>query len=93
MSSVERGFFVVDRFEGTYAVLIGDDGAVHDVIRADLPVAVQEGSVLSIKLNQGNQPQWSDARLDAAEYQRRIENTREQLQKLRQRDPGGDMTL
>ena len=93
MSAEKRGFFAVDRFEGKYVVLIGDDGTPHDVRRAELPTSLREGGVLSVKLNEEGQPLWSDAQVDVAEYQRRLENVRQQLRHLRQRDPGGDVTL
>lgn len=93
MSAEKRGFFAVDRFEGKYVVLIGDDGTPHDVRRAELPASLREGSVLSVKLNDEGRPLWSGAQLDVAEYQRRLDNTRQRLRELKQRDPGGDITL
>jgi hypothetical protein len=93
MSGEKRGFFAVDRFEGEYVVLIGDDETAYDVKRAELPASLREGSVLSVKQNEEGQLLWSDARLDVTEYQRRLENTRQQLRELKKRDPGGDITL
>jgi len=93
MSAEKTGFFAVDRFEGKYVVLLGDDETAYDVRRAELPASLREGSILSVKLNEEGEPLWSDARLDVAEYQRRLENTRQQLRELKQRDPGGDITL
>ena len=93
MSAERRGFFAVDRFEQKYVVLIGDDGTAYDVRSAELPASLGEGSVLSVKLTDEGQPLWSDARLDIVEYQRRLDHTRQQLRELKQRDPGGDITL
>lgn len=93
MSAERRDFFAIDRFEGEYVILIGDDGKPYDVRRAELPASLREGSVLSVRMNKAGHPLWSDARLDVAEYDRRLENARQQLRDLKQRDPGGDITL
>jgi hypothetical protein len=85
--------FSVDRFEGSTAVVVADDGATYEVARSRLPRASREGSVLSVPLGEGARPQWERARLDAAETERRRSEGRELLRDLRRRDPGGDLAL
>ncbi|MHB9146794.1 MAG: DUF3006 domain-containing protein [Symbiobacteriia bacterium] len=43
-------FWVIDRFEGEYAVLVGDDRAVAQLPKANLPAGVKEGDVLRLDL-------------------------------------------
>ena len=38
--------FIVDRFEGEYAVCEGDDGKMQKILLCQLPTCVKEGSVL-----------------------------------------------
>jgi len=46
--SEETRYFVVDRFEGAIAVLVGDDRSSFDVPRGALPAGVAEDAVLSV---------------------------------------------
>ncbi|HWO88386.1 MAG TPA: DUF3006 domain-containing protein, partial [Gemmatimonadales bacterium] len=85
--------FAVDRIEGQIAVVVGDDGKAHDVARSELPQGTREGSVLRAPLLADGSVDWSHARLDEAERKRRLAESRERLDRLRSRDPGGDIVL
>jgi hypothetical protein len=84
--------YVVDRFEGELAVLLGGDGSEFTVRRQLLPLGAREGSVLRVPMGaQG--PDWSRAVLDDAERRRRDIEARDRLGRLKRRDPGGDIEL
>ena len=85
-------YYVVDRIEGKVAVVIGDDGQNFDVPVANLPKGSKEGTVLSVETNTG-QIDWSRAQIDNAERDRRLKEAREQLDRLRASDLGGDVVL
>lgn len=88
-----EALFAVDRIEGQIAVVVGDDGKPHDVARSELPGGTREGSVLRVPLLADGSADWSRARLDEAERRRRLAESRERLDRLRSRDPGGDIVL
>jgi uncharacterized membrane protein len=93
MTDAER-IFVVDRIEGGLLVLVADDdAATHTVRRSDLPSGCDEGAVLRVPIDSGGQPQWSAAVVDEALRRERFDAMRKQLDRLKGRDPGGDVTL
>ena len=69
---------VVDRFEGELAVLIDDAGQTVDVPRGWLPDGTEEGDVVALV---AHDPDDEDDR------------AADRLQRLRARDPGGDLDL
>lgn len=93
--SEQRATFVVDRIEGKMAVLVADaDERQIDVPRTALPKdARREGTVLRVQLDKTGQLDWSTAEVDRAEEQRRLEEARQRLDKLKASDPGGDISL
>lgn len=74
-------------------MLVGDDGVALDVPETMLLVKVHEGVVLRVRLTAAGTPDWSSATLDPTERERRLEQARETLNRLRQTDPGGDVVL
>lgn len=90
--SVKTRYYVVDRFEGAIAVLVGDDRSSHDVPRGSLPAGVEEDFVLRVPVVAGK-PQWARAVIDHAERQRRLARSKAALEELKRRDPGGDIKL
>jgi hypothetical protein len=86
-------YYAVDRFEGSLAVLVADDGTSIDVSRRALPSGVREGSVIQVEIGSDGRPNWSKASLDEKERERRLKQARDALERLRKRDPGGDVTL
>jgi hypothetical protein len=89
---VRRGFFAVDRIEGRYAILVGDDGRQFERPLASLPAGTTEGTILAVPVRT-DPPAWSEAEIDAGERERRLEEAQARLKKLRQGDPGGDIIL
>ena len=86
-------FFVVDRIEGTIAVVVADDGSEFDLPRRGLPKGTREGTVLRIDAAAGETPDWGQAVIDEAEGVRRLERSRETVRRLSETDPGGDIEL
>lgn len=43
-------FWVLDRFEGDYAILVGDDRALAQIPTTALPAGVKEGDALRLNL-------------------------------------------
>jgi len=86
-------YYSVDRMENKIAVLVGDDGTQVEVSSQRLPTGAREGSVLQVSVGKDGSPEWSSAVLDEAERGRRAKQAGETLDRLRKRDPGGDMTL
>lgn len=88
-----RAYYAVDRLEGDVVVLVGDDRAAVDVARRQLPVVVREGDLLSVRLDASGRPDWATAAQDPDERDRRLAEARARLERLRKRDPGGDIRL
>ena len=86
-------FYSVDRLERAVAVLVGDDGVALDVLKKTLPVKVREGVVLRVPLDADGKPDWSSATVDDAERERRLQEARDRVERLRGTDPGGDVVL
>ena len=85
--------YAVDRMEGRIAVLVADDGTPVDMPIPMLPAGAREGSVLLVPVGSDGTPNWTAAELDEAERGRRLKRARETLDRLRKRDPGGDIAL
>ena len=86
-------YYVIDRIEGEVAVIIADDGRSFDVPKRGLPSGGRDGTVLRIDGAGRDPPDWTRAVIDEAERFRRLEQAREILRRLEDRDPGGDVTL
>ena len=85
--------WVVDRVEAPLAVLVADaDERRVDVPLARLPAGVREGSVLRVP-HSGGEPQWDAAELDEELRRARLNEAESALERLRRRDPGGDIEL
>ena len=83
--------YVVDRVEDIVAVLVDDSGNVVDVEIAMLP-DVREGVVLRVQV-ENDHPLWETASRDPQESARQQEEARQIAERLRERDPGGDIVL
>lgn len=93
MSSGGEVFYVVDRFERSLAVLSSDSGEEHSVLVGKLPRGLRDGDVLRTGQYSNGEPNWTTARLDRGETERRKHEARDILQELRRRDPGGDIAI
>ncbi len=85
--------YSVDRIEGEQAVLVGDRGEEHSVQLHQLPGETTEGTVFSVMLDADGLLDWQSAQIDQAESKRRAQEAEDLLNKLRRRDPGGDVDL
>src|SRR5947208_9275451 len=59
----------------------------------DAPGQGARGVVLRVRLDAAGNPDWSSAAIDDAERERRLQEARERVQRLRRTDPGGDVRL
>ncbi len=85
--------WVVDRIESGIALVVRDEDAhQQDVPVAVLPTSIREGSVLRVPEVRGR-PIWSRAVADEDLRLKRLREAEEVLQRLRRRDPGGDVAL
>jgi hypothetical protein len=86
--------WAVDRVEGERVVLVEDaSGARVEIGRADLGVPAREGDVLRVPDGMGGAPEWSRAESDADLRRARADEARAAIERLRRRDPGGNLRL
>ena len=83
--STER-LYVVDRVEGEVAVLVDEDQRSVDAPLDRFQLPLHEGLALRVPIGDKGTPQWGKAQID-----RREADTAEMLEKLRERDGGGDV--
>jgi hypothetical protein len=83
----------LDRIEGPTAVLVDDSGRQTALPLDRLPKSIAEGDVLRVPLDHAQRPDWFAATVDAAETERRRVEARAALDRLKERDPGGDVSL
>lgn len=86
---------VIDRIEGAVALLADDRGGGITLPLDRLPPghAWTEGLVIRVPLDTAGRPDWRSAQPDHAETRRRLQEGAEALERLRERDPGGDVKL
>ena len=86
--------FVVDRREGRIIVVVGDDDVSYDVSSSHLPPDCRaEGAVFDAPVGNNGKPSWKQAKRNSEEEGKRITEANERLDRLRRRDPGGDISL
>jgi hypothetical protein len=86
--------YAVDRREGEFLVLVDENGAQLDVPANSIaPDCRRAGTVLDVPLGTNDYPRWKDARRNREEEQRRLKEASATLERLRKRDPGGDVSL
>ena len=74
-------------------MLVPDEGEADVVMpRRRLSVAVEEGTVLRVPLEDGV-PNWKKAETDPEERARRLADVGRRMDRLRANDPGGDLEL
>lgn len=85
---------VIDRFEGTAAVVEVDGGAMLDLPRWMLPADVAEGDVVRVQRqsSSGTELRWV-LHIDRPATEAARAAARATLERLKQRDPGGDVAL
>jgi hypothetical protein len=92
MTTIRR-HYTVDRMEGALAILLDDRGGRIERPRDSLPLRLKEGMVLLVPLDDLGELDWSAVTRDEAEERRRLEDAKARLERLRKRDPGGDVNL
>lgn len=87
--------YVADRIEDGVAVLIPDDEAFasEDVPVRKLGRRVSEGDVVRVPVRADGSPAWKDVSIDPDQRAERLEQAEARLERLRERDPGGDVVL
>jgi hypothetical protein len=87
-------FFAVDRCENSIVVLVDDAGNAIEVEASRLPTGCGvEGAVLRVPLGPDGAPIWRRAIRDPGEEKRRLSSLGKRIDKLRRKDPGGDVSL
>jgi hypothetical protein len=84
---------VVDRVEGTIAILEADDGREFQLAPRELRPRAVEGQVYRVDLDADGSPLWKTAVADEKERDRRMKELDARMKRLRRRDPGGDIEL
>jgi len=85
--------WVVDRVEPPVAVVVADDDERQVAVPLSrLPASVQAGAVLRVPEADGG-PDWEAAKVDEELRRARIQDAEAALDRLRRRDPGGDIVL
>lgn len=79
----------VDRFEGSVAVLVDDDGNQFDVKKSRLPEGAKECTVLSLD----GDVKSGTFTIDHAETKRAAAEADAVRSELESRDPGGDVQI
>ena len=72
--------------------MVGDDDRTFELPRRQLPKGSREGSVLRVPGDK-TAPDWATAELDEEERRRRLKEGQEAMERLRKKDPGGDITI
>lgn len=85
--------YAVDRIRHRTALLVDDQERQILVPTSRLPRELAEGQVLLVPVNEAGTADWGRARIDEAEAQRRKAQAEETIEELKERDPGGDVTL
>jgi Protein of unknown function (DUF3006) len=92
--TTETKRFAVDRRERRIVIVIDDDEVAYDVTASDLPPDCRkEGAVFDAPVGGDGVPRWGEAKRNRDEESRRIREASQRLERLRQRDPGGDVDL
>jgi hypothetical protein len=90
----EEHRLVVDRFEGDLAVVAADGARFLDLPRWLLPAGIREDDVVHVTVERAPDGTVTcTARLDAAATAAAREEAERLVQRLRRKDPGGDVVL
>ncbi len=89
----DRHRWIVDRFEGDLAVVEVDGGAMLDLPRWLLPRGAREDDVLAVTVEADAERAVITLARDSGATQDARNASRATLDRLRARDPGGDVTL
>ncbi len=86
--------WVVDRVDGAVAVLVAQDTEIVVQVQAELLGAdAVEGAVLLVPLGAIGEPVWAEAERDEEAEARLRADAEETIERLKKRDPGGNVSL
>ena len=86
--------WVVDRVDGAVAVLVAQDTEIVVQVQAELLGAdAVEGAVLLVPLGDVGEPIWAEAERDEEAEARFRADAEETIERLKKRDPGGNVAL
>jgi hypothetical protein len=93
MSETHR--FIIDRYEDELAVVEVDGRGFVDLPRWLLPAGARADDVLAVTVEPGGGPERATITIarDAQATARARDAAREAVERLKRRDPGGDVTL
>ena len=90
---MDKRIWAVDRIEGEVAVLVSDtNNRIVEVSLKKLPKGTKEKSILHV-FERRDQPVWGSAVLDESIEAQKESEAEGIVQDLKQRDPGGDITI
>lgn len=91
----ERHQWVIDRFEGDLAVVEVDGEHVLDVPRWMLPDGAGEDDVIAVEVRPGTDDERAivELRVDPEATAAAREEAAQLIERLRRKDPGGDVVL
>ena len=90
---MNKQILTVDRIEGEVAVLVSDaHRKIFEVNLEELPEGTKEKSILHV-FERRDQPVWGSAVLDESIEAQKESEAEGIVQDLKQRDPGGDITI
>ena len=90
---MDKRIWAVDRIEGDVVVLVSDaDSRAVQVSLTKLPEGTEEKSILHV-FERRDQPVWNSAVLDESIQIEKESDSEEIVEDLKQRDPGGDITI
>ena len=90
---MDKRIWAVDRIEGDVAVVVSDAGSrAVQVSLTKLPEGTEEKSILHV-FERREQPVWNSAVLDESIEIEKESESEEIVEGLKQRDPGGDITI
>jgi hypothetical protein len=82
-------YLAVDRLHASDAVIVDDQGRAFNVPLSELPPDLAERTVLEVVVGDDGTPDWSTAKIDEGETQRRQQRSADLTEKLRGSDEHG----
>ena len=90
--STERRY-AVDRLDASTVVLVDDEGRSTALPKSRFCLTLEEGLILFVPIDGSGTPDWYAARGDHAATDEITQEAQHDLDRLRGRDPGGDVKL
>ncbi len=85
-------YYAVDRISAQTAIVVDEEGRAASIPLRRFKKGIAESMVLRVPIDDGGEPDWLAAEVDAAETERRRRKSQEFLQALQEHDVGaGDV--